>query len=196
MLKIEIALPPDLEREFDAAFKLVERPAAALRELGRTLSNATRDHFDVLNKIPNARGFKKSGFWRGIKNGTYFKDSDDSSATVAIADETRSFYAKVHGAVITPKNAQALAIPVSEEAYGKSPRAQDASFKDALKLIPRKGKPSILATVDADGEIDKVHYVLLKRVKINPDPHALPRDEYVFRRLFESLSDYLERRGA
>lgn len=64
---------------------------------------------------------------------------DGTNTRVTIA--TASKYARPHqyGTTIRPKNAQALAIPISKEAQGRSPR----DFND-LRLIPRPGKYPLL----------------------------------------------------
>ena len=71
------------------------------------------------------------------------------------------------GGTIVPRNAKALAIPISDEAKKySSPRDMPG-----LELIPRKGKPPLLVRMlSSRGNIRgfELHWVLVKSVTIEP----------------------------
>jgi len=84
------------------------------------------------------------------------------------ADSPAATYAGIHerGGVITPRNARALAVPVSPEARKfTSPRDMPN-----LTLIPRKGKPALLveklSSRGSRQEQWRIHWVLLASVTI------------------------------
>ena len=85
------------------------------------------------------------------------------------ANSPAAAYARIleRGGTITPKRAQALAIPVSEEAKGySSPRDMPN-----LHMIPRKGRPPLLVRLLAgrgDARGFELHWVLVKSVTIEP----------------------------
>ena len=171
MLSIKITVP---ERLNDATRRLMERAQTnpdAMEAAGNAAEMVLRAHFARLNTKPNKRGFHKTNFWNQIENATSMTEYSGNSATVTIADAR--FPAKVDGAIITPKTAKALAIPLTDQAYGKRPSEWD---KKILHLIPRRNRPSILATIGGSGEITP-HYVLLKKARVPADPDALPAAE-------------------
>ena len=91
-------------------------------------------------------------------------DRDEPLAAIGVrSNHPAAAYAAIHehGGTITPTNARALAVPVSEEAkLLSSPREQPD-----LVMIKRPGRPPLLARPLGDGEIE-VHWVLLQSVTI------------------------------
>lgn len=89
-------------------------------------------------------------------------------------------YARIQedGGVIRPKNRRALAVPIkgAKIPAGKWPRHFPAEGPQALHLIPRRGRASLLAQVkrDARGETTSVRplYVLLPSVTIKPQRYV------------------------
>lgn len=77
MLEIKITTPSDIESNLDKILKLSKRPKGTMRKLGRSLSNAFREHFENRNNVSNKRGFKKSGYWAKVRRSTYLADYDD-----------------------------------------------------------------------------------------------------------------------
>lgn len=84
---------------------------------------------------------------------------------------TNLSYAAIHqhGGTIVPKNAKALAIPLTREAQrAGSPR----DFKRPLVLLKRQGKPSLLVTTKGKGKNARLEpqYILLASVTIPVRP--------------------------
>lgn len=188
MFEITINAPKDKPQILKKLLALEHGSEPLMKVVGRSAANTLQDHFLKLNRRPNRRGWRKSNFWARIRTATHFVSADATTATVGVADP--AFAAKVHGAVIRPKQAKALAIPLTEMAYGKSPRSQDWGAK--LSFIPRKNKPSLLAIVLKGGEIHP-QYVLLKQTRTPADPKALPSADDLWAGIAEDVNDYLER---
>lgn len=187
MLNIKITTPKGLKETVLKFEKRCRENPAMMEAAGKAASFVLRRHFARLNTKPNKRGFRKSGYWARIETATNFDSSSKDSATVIVSDDT--FNAKVNGAIIKPTNAKALAIPLSNEAYGKRPSQWNNPVP--LKLIPRKGKPSILATTGADGSLNP-QYVLLRRTRVPADKDALPTDRVFFESVFGQLESNLD----
>jgi hypothetical protein len=95
--------------------------------------------------------------------------SEDLAALGVPSNTPAARYAAIleFGGTITPKQARALAVPVSEEAKKSAgPRTMAG-----LQFIPREGKPPLLARVMRGGRL-QVHWVLLASVTI-PGRHWL-----------------------
>lgn len=185
MLNLNVTVPAELR---DVAKRFIDRckENPELMELaGNAVKFTLREHFEMKARRPNKRGFHKTGYWSKIESATTFIGSTAASATVAIQDDT--FTAKIYGATITPKKAKALAIPLSDQAYGKRPTQWDNPT--LLKLVKRNGKAPLLATVGSDGSINP-QYVLLRRVRVPADAEALPRDEKIWKSVFDELETY------
>lgn len=78
------------------------------------------------------------------------------------------------GAVISPKKAKALSIPVCKEAWGKSPRA----FGD-LHFIPNRTGGGKTIGYLVSKSLDKLMYVLVSETIIAPRPFMRPARDRV-----------------
>ena len=186
MLKLNVNVPTDLSELSRRIQDKVRANPELMAAVGSAAEMTLRSHFETLNRRPNKRGFHKTNFWAKIESATSMTSSSAKTATVTIADDR--FGAKVSGAVITPKSGKALAIPLTDEAYGKWPAQWD---KAALQLIPRKGKPPILATIDDNDEI-RAQYVLLRRVTTPADPDALPSEHSFWEHVLDEADEYFK----
>jgi hypothetical protein len=143
-----------------------------LAALGKQLEIDLRKHFLKRDGEGNKRGFPRKHFWRNqVAKQTALTSVTDTSATVTIASP--ELIHKINGGIVTPKRAKALAIPLSPEAY----KAGSARlFPRELTMISRPGKAPLLVETGIIGKSTawKLHYILLKSVKHNPDPNALP----------------------
>ena len=90
----------------------------------------------------------------------------------------------IYGGNITPKKAKMLAIPVTAEAHGKSPRV----IKD-LRSVWSGGRPVGLAL----GQ--KMYYVFKRGQRIPKDPRALPPDDKVLKAVNSAARIILRRQG-
>jgi hypothetical protein len=105
----------------------------------------------------------QGGLASGVQ-GWMISDSEPLGAIGVPGNHPAAAYAGIQetGGTIYPKNARALAIPISDEAkLHASPREMDG-----LVLISRPGKPPILARVA--GEKVETHWVLVPSVTIEP----------------------------
>lgn len=90
----------------------------------------------------------------------------------------------IYGGHISPKKAKMLAIPVTAEAHGKSPRG----IKD-LRPVWSGGRPVGLAL----GQ--KMYYVFKRGQRIPKDPRALPPDDKVLKAVNSAARIFLRRQG-
>ena len=102
----------------------------------------------------------KSG--TGALRGSWFIESKQYGNDFSVSLATRSKYAKIHqdGGTLT-STGKMFSIPLTPAARKRWPR----EWSD-LKLIPRKGKSPLLATLYKKGGIKKVHYVLKRKITI------------------------------
>jgi hypothetical protein len=159
-----------------------------MASLGKRLETLLRDHFRRKDKVPNKRGWRKSHFWgRRIRNATTLTEVTERAATVTIADP--AFAAQLHGTVIRPKEARALAIPLIEEAYGIQP---SSGLIEGLFIIRPKGEEhAFLARDHATQEGLEYVYLLTKRATIPADPTALPPEQLVNQSLLDQATRWL-----
>ena len=175
MIKLKVTTPKSISEELKGLKALSGGGDTLMQAVGSAGEIVLKAHFAKRNREPNKRKWRKTNFWHRIEEATALGSVTNTSAQINISD--RAFAAKVNGAVITPQTAKALAIPVSEAAYGKRPKTFGEKLGKELRLIPRNGKPSLLATVN-DGKVTP-HYVLLKKTVTPKDPRALPStDEF------------------
>ncbi len=153
----------------------LKNPQEGIIIAARAVGNTLKKHFRKKNKIPNARGFEKTGFWGQVRDSVVTLPESDG-ATVQVNDVRLNPH--VFGAVITPKRSKALAIPVVAEAYG----LRAATFDNLVAIRTGKNKSGntigVLAKKGSGKNgILQVMYVLVKRAVIKADPKALPSDD-------------------
>jgi hypothetical protein len=162
-------ITPELRRI--AAGMQNKRPLLAA--LGKQLEIDLRKHFLARDSEGNKRGFPSMHFWRNkVAKQTALTGITQTTATVSIASPELAH--KITGGIITPKRAKALSIAISPEAY----KAGSASlFPRPLTQVDRPGRPPLLVETGVIGKSKmwKIHYVLLKSVRHDPDPRALPK---------------------
>lgn len=109
-----------------------------------------------------------TGFLQKASRGTVFNASENGGEVIIPAPLGRAF----HDVEIRPKNAAALTIPASAEAYGKR-----ASVLAALgwKLFIPKGERFLMGA--KKGEEPKILYWLTTSVKQKQDRELLPSDD-------------------
>lgn len=145
--------------------------------MGKRLEVNLREHFRQKDGQPGKRGagWPKQHFWARIRRATAMIAATSSKAVVSVADPAMA--ARIHGAVIRPKDAKAIAIPLDPEYAGVRPKA--VWDRDRLFVWKNKeGKPFIAKT-SASGKLNVVYRLAIQ--VIHPkDPTALP-DEATMR---------------
>lgn len=151
----------------------LKKPGAGIKAAGRAVENVLKKHFRAKNQVLNKRGWKKSGFWAQVRDSVQMQDVTELRCTVVINDPR--FMQRLHGGVITPKRAKAIAIPLKPEFAGINP----ATFpRDRFILVKsKKGKNlGLLAEKLPDGSL-RLCYVLRRSVTQQADAAAwLPCD--------------------
>lgn len=173
----------------------LKQPQEGMMIAARAVDNSLKKHFRQKNQAPNDRGFTKQNFWGQIRESVVTLKDGNDSAIVQINDPRINPH--IFGAVITPKRAKALAIPVVNEAYGLRP----ATFDNLVAI--KTGKKSaggraigVLAKVNPGSKILQVMYVLVKRTIIKADPTALPTDEELQAAAGKAFESWLNRKLA
>jgi hypothetical protein len=177
-----------------AAESMLPPVQASLRNMSETNHNA----FGV-----------RSSFWNQMLSGTY-AGADDEGGFVSTP---RPVALRYFGGTVYPAGATTLAIPVREEAYGKSPR--DFSDLRLVKLgigpsggpilalvqtplgagLKTRGKKTKDAqgrkSIDARAEGDGVFFWLVPSATIRPDPNVLPPMEELGVAAERAVVDYI-----
>ena len=134
---------------------------------GARITRTLVDHFRAREKEPNKRGWAKQHYWSRIAKATALVQADEKQATVTVADT--SILLKIFGGTVKPKTAQALAIPMREEAYGKM--ASEWPDDTFFRFVSKSGKAFL---AKREGNALRLYYRLVKSVRHKPDPRAIP----------------------
>lgn len=146
---------------------------------GKALERTLREHFRQRDADPSSKrarkGWQSQHFWaRRIRDNTQLAAVSSDFAMVRIA--SREFLQKLYGGTIRPGTGKrALAIPLTRETYGK--RASSNPVPGLFVWVSRKTGKAFLASTVADavsGSRLKLYYRLVRSVKQDPDPKALP----------------------
>lgn len=183
-LNIKVTLPESLEGHGKIA-EIDRLKSSILFEGGKALQELLAQWMVELNSARSRHGsnhFTPDGVHDPIVDG------NTVSVPISIPGITRA----LHDVVIQPVEANALAIPVNEAAYGISPRRYNVNHPkgtpDAL-FIP-KGK-NYLAKTDNAGNL-VVMYVLKDSVTQRQDRTLLPSDEAMNKAFSDAVSDAVE----
>lgn len=152
---------------------------------GEAVQEELRKHFAKKNRQPNKKKWDKTGFWEDIRTKTAMGPATADNAIVTIANPAINL--KVYGGTVRPKEAKRLAIPLKQEAYGKSPR----DFDGALQYLRTKRQKEFLVKEKENGELD-FYYLLKKETKHRKDPDALPTDSFLTTAIIEAIEDALD----
>jgi hypothetical protein len=141
------------------------------RVAGKQVELNLRGHFDRKELEPRRRKWARppQHFWARMARATSMIAATGSKAVVTVADP--AFAARVHGAVIRPKDAKALAIPLKPQYAGVRPRA--VWERDGLFIWKSKAGKTFIARDRGDGHLSVV-YRLVSQVKHPKDPTAMP----------------------
>ena len=200
MLTINIT-EPEMPEELKRLPEFLANPKPLLAAGGKQLAGDLQDHFGIRNDQPNKRGWPKKNFWAGIRSATALAEVSDDSATVSISDP--AINQKVFGGTITPKRGKMLAIPENADAYmAGSPRNLPAGFLRILvsrsggvylvendSSLRPKGKRGSKPAMSFAG---RFWYHLVPSVTQDPDPNALPNEDYLYGSVLYAIRNVME----
>ena len=164
---VTLEIPAATRRKFERDAKLADRAADAVSAgLGAAVAVGGEDVRESL--VRGSLGLTMRHPSSGLAASVAGWMIDGGTGAVGVpAEAPAAAYARLleKGGTIYPKNAKALAVPISDEAKKfSSPR----DMPD-LDLIPRKGKPSLLVRqMRSRGNLRgfELHWILVKSVTI------------------------------
>ena len=179
-LRLEVTYPESLKGVGKIA-DIESKKSSILLEAGKSLQELLAQWMRDLNSARSKHG---SDHWKPSGIHEPVVDGDSVSVPIFIPGITRA----LHDIVIRPVEAKALAIPVSESAYGMSPREYNNVHPKGTKeaLFRPKGK-DYLAKND-DGSL-VVMYILRGSVHQNQDETLLPPNDQMNQTISESVSE-------
>ena len=169
-IDIEVQLP-----SFDADKRIKDGMNSILRAAGSNLAKCIRRHMRHLNASRHSplSGGKPSNHFSPNKVLEPVVSQDAVTVAVAIPGISRAY----HDIDIYPKEANALAIPLHESAYGISPRENNDRGIYQLFRIKKDGVPgNVLYRNGDDGELIPM-YALTQHVHQVRDPSLMPTDK-------------------
>lgn len=169
-IDIEVKLPP-----FDADKRISNGMNSILRAAGSNLAKCIRSHMRRLNATRRSplSGGKPSNHFSPNKVLEPVVSQDAVTVAVAIPGISRAY----HDIDIYPKEANALAIPLHESAYGMQPREINDRGTYKLFRIKKDGVPgNVLYRNGDDGELIAM-YALTQHVHQVKDPSLMPTNQ-------------------
>ncbi|MEO5915569.1 MAG: hypothetical protein ABIS50_15150 [Luteolibacter sp.] len=175
-------ITPDLRK----LLKEAESDSPLGSVLGRAAANTLKKHFRQRNTVPNKLGGARTNFWSRIAESVQAPRQEPGRIIVPVSHP--AIAQKVFGGTITPKKAKNIAIPIDPRAHGKSPRVFPL-----LEFAVMKSGAKLLGLKNGRGGMDWL-YVLVKSVKQDADPNALPKPETMAESLTKAGEIYLRNR--
>ncbi len=175
--------------QLDGIAKRLEPGARAglHHEIAAEISETVRDHLRAYalshHKTATGLGARPTGNLEDAKVEAT-SDSDGATVTVAALGIRRAL-----GPVeISPRNKQALTIPVAAIAYGRSVAYLKAHGVDVFRP---KGKNYLAYKENPKSQFSTVIYILARRATLKHEPDLLPRKEELAANALEAARDYI-----
>ena len=170
----------------EARRSILSRAASRVSELVRRhiTETAAPTHHATADRLgANRTGFLEEGARSGV---TPHATSDEAEVLIRVPGISRAF----RDLTVTPKNANALTIPLDALSYSRR-----ASEVRALgwSIFRPKGKNVLMGTKDGE---TKTLYALVKSAHLRQDRGLLPDDEEISSTAKLSIKQYLQRRFA
>jgi hypothetical protein len=175
-----IAIALDDRDAFESWFRELlgraRRPAGVLAVAGRTAANELRKHFLAKDRLqPNKLApDRRQHFWQQVAHAVQAPVVDEAGNSVSIQIRHPDIAQKVFGGTITAKRVSNLAIPESDEAYGRAPSVFEHETGLKLIFIKANDHAFLAARIDPNSKFLEVEYLLTPSVHQDPDPTALP----------------------
>ena len=183
-LSIKFTVPESLKGNGKIG-QIVQMKSSILLVGGKALQELLKDWMRELSSSRSKHGsnhFNPSGVLEPVVN------ENTVSVPITIPGITRA----LHDIVIRPVEANALAIPVNESAYGMQPREyNNVHPKGTPEALFRPKDKDYLAKTDAAGNL-VVMYILRKSVHQSQDSTLLPPDEQMNKAFSDSVHDAIE----
>lgn len=182
---VEVKIPNfDLDRRIKTSMN------SLLRAAGTSLAKRIRQHMRLLNRNRHSAlsGGKSSNHFSPDKVSEPTVSQDAVTVAVDIPGITRAY----HDIDIYPKEANALAIPLHESAYGISPRENNDRGTYKLFRIKKNGVPgNVLYRNDEGGGLIPM-YALTQHVHQVQDPTLMPSNQELTESAIEGLQSALK----
>ncbi len=172
----------------------LEKPEELLQVLGRELVNRLRDHFrGKAQSEPNKLGGTRTYFWNQIARSVNQPVIDAGESTVRVQVSDPRFAQKLFGGTIRAKQAKALTIPLTPEAYGRTAATFEHETGKRLFLVKKGDVAEGLGylAINEGGKIT-AEYALRTSVFQDPDPTALPDMDVVKDQVLAAGQDFVE----
>lgn len=182
---------------FQSILGMARRPQAILMAAGREAGNQLRKHFVTKDRAGanTLAPDRRSHLWLKIRQSVQ-APQPAGAAAVSIAINHPIIAQKVFGGPIVAKRVKNLAIPRSEEAYGRSPATLERETGLKLFVLKKKaaggGRGGLLVS-EAEGQGIKVHYLLTPRVDQDADATALPAEPAFSQSILQRAAAVLQR---
>jgi len=182
---VEVKIPNfDLDRRIKTSMN------SLLRAAGTSLAKRIRQHMRLLNRSRHSAlsGGKSSNHFSPEKVSEPTVTQDAVTVAVDIPGITRAY----HDIDIYPKEANALAIPLHESAYGISPREINDRGTYKMFRIKKNGVPgNVLYRNDEGGGLIAM-YALTQHVHQVQDPTLMPSNQELTESAIEGLQSALK----
>lgn len=183
-INIKFTVPESLKGNGKIA-EINQAKPSILLEGGKALQELLKDWMRELNSSRSTHGsnhFNPSGILEPVVN------ENTVSVPITIPGITRA----LHDIVINPVEANSLAIPVHESAYGMQPREyNNVHPKGTPEALFKPKDKDYLAKTDSAGNLI-VMYILRKSVHQSQDSTLLPRDEQMNEAFSDSVHEAIE----
>lgn len=166
ILTLSIPAPrPELSRAVISTRNLLEIAA-------RAVSNCVHDHFQRRNESAKHRaGFPRSNYWADAAASVHVDIESDNRA--AIHAHAPGLRLHLHGGIVRPVAARALAIPLKPEVADINPREYSALGHKLFIVKSKRSGKAVLAGPGQNGKI-KGLWLLTKSTTHHPDSSVLP----------------------
>lgn len=195
MIGIGIKADSMLGRTLIGLATMLENPDDLLYVLAREGNNQLRTHFRQRDQdSPNQLGGERTHFWQQMADSVSSRRGGPGQLILSITDPR--FNQKVFGGTIVPKTKKALTIPVIPEAYGRTASVFEQGMGVKLFVVVWKGGSGVAALcykTDPSQKFLTVAYLLLRSVRQDADPHALPNVRDFYMALIDRAKSYVGR---
>ena len=125
--------------DFGTALVRIRRPVVLMQTVGKEVAVALQKHFKQRDGEGNRHGWPSRHFWKRVADKTSHQNATADGVTVTVA--SREFVHKLTGGRIVAKEAGALAIPLTAEAYAKQGKGTDLAYIESFegRLFDGKG---------------------------------------------------------
>lgn len=186
---IEDGATPALQR----LMARVTRRGDLMEDAGQAVVTLLHQHFRKRNAEGNKKGWPRKNFWsRDVADHTALDSVTNDQATIKIA--SKPFRQKFYGGTITPASGKFLAIPLTARAYADGrPRNWRGG---ELKVVRFPSGALVLREVSSSlksrASGGEAQYLLVKRVRQERDPRALPSETMMVRAARIAVRAHLE----